>query len=490
MTLKRYITGILITLSTITCNLNGQFISRDNYTGYWSDINSWVGNNFPGLSTKKINIDCYGNLTAINCIDINLDTLSVHDTLIINGNLSILNSSTLIIDSDAIAFIFGDLEIKNQSQVINKGTLIIAGNFEIVGSPNVGGFQNSNGLLFIFDKTPKYPEGGNYIDLSCSNPEYFPDSCAFGSLSDLNKTELSDYYHSLPYSQQELNSEGNACDALDIIASDKLLCVDDTTEYFLLSVGINPADTIQWDFGVDAVPQKAFGFGPHNVVYQSTGAKNISVDIISRDTTLKETGMIRVQDYPITGELFTILNNDSVYFPFGDSVCMDSSRLYAVNGSSQSKYLWKVPVFDIHTFGISELALNWNTDPGEYTISVQEIAEAGCPGTISEQRVIVKDCAKDELLTKRNYAFSPNNDGINDTWYIDGIEDYPEARIVVFDRRGKQVFKSQRNYINDWDGTYNGKKLPLDSYFYIIDLKYYHKETIKGIVTILPIELN
>ncbi len=68
-------------------------------------------------------------------------------------------------------------------------------------------------------------------------------------------------------------------------------------------------------------------------------------------------------------------------------------------------------------------------------------------------------------------AFSPNSDGYNDMWLIEGLELYPEPEIRIFDRWGSEVYHSQ-NPVNDpWNGSFNGRNLPIDSYHYIIDLK-------------------
>ncbi len=64
-------------------------------------------------------------------------------------------------------------------------------------------------------------------------------------------------------------------------------------------------------------------------------------------------------------------------------------------------------------------------------------------------------------------AFSPNNDGINDTWYIPGLGNYLECRIDIYDRFGRVVFHSI-GYSQPWDGKANGKLLPVGTYYYII----------------------
>ena len=69
-------------------------------------------------------------------------------------------------------------------------------------------------------------------------------------------------------------------------------------------------------------------------------------------------------------------------------------------------------------------------------------------------------------------AITPNGDGINDVWYIENIERYPEASIAVFNRWGARVFFQASNYQNDWGGNFDNSSKPLPSapYFYRIDL--------------------
>lgn len=67
-------------------------------------------------------------------------------------------------------------------------------------------------------------------------------------------------------------------------------------------------------------------------------------------------------------------------------------------------------------------------------------------------------------------AFSPNADGYNDLWNIEPLEAFPESIITVFNRYGRQVFKST-GYATPWKGTYNGAVLPAGTYYYVIDLK-------------------
>ncbi|MCB9168955.1 MAG: gliding motility-associated C-terminal domain-containing protein [Flavobacteriales bacterium] len=66
-------------------------------------------------------------------------------------------------------------------------------------------------------------------------------------------------------------------------------------------------------------------------------------------------------------------------------------------------------------------------------------------------------------------TFTPNEDGINDTWVISGIDSYPSCEVDIYDRWGQRVFRSV-GYNEPWDGTNAGAKLPVATYYYVIDL--------------------
>jgi gliding motility-associated-like protein len=67
-------------------------------------------------------------------------------------------------------------------------------------------------------------------------------------------------------------------------------------------------------------------------------------------------------------------------------------------------------------------------------------------------------------------AISPNGDLINDVWNIGMKELYPKMEVIIFNRWGETIWRSERGYPRPWDGTSNGSSLPIDSYHYIIDL--------------------
>lgn len=101
---------------------------------------------------------------------------------------------------------------------------------------------------------------------------------------------------------------------------------------------------------------------------------------------------------------------------------------------------------------------------GQYPITASGAAAANynmiyVPGilTIEEQKVIVAN------------AFTPNGDGVNDTWDIQNIGQYPNCIVEIFSRYGDKVFYSS-GYNTAWNGKRNGANLPVGTYYYIIKL--------------------
>lgn len=128
---------------------------------------------------------------------------------------------------------------------------------------------------------------------------------------------------------------------------------------------------------------------------------------------------------------------------------------------------------------------------------------AGFVGTDEVKYVIVN--RKDKSVVAEGYIYitvqendrffvpnliTPNGDGINDTWELDFLSEYPNHLIQVFDRTGRIVFEA-RNYQNDWDGKgmtksgYVGQiNLVNGVYTYIIDLGDKNKTILKSWIEI------
>ena len=102
-----------------------------------------------------------------------------------------------------------------------------------------------------------------------------------------------------------------------------------------------------------------------------------------------------------------------------------------------------------------------NVALGEHTITIWD-TEGGLE--YSCDSVILYDV---QIIDYPHY-FTPNGDGIHDTWNIFGLSGQPNAKIYIFDRYGK-LLKQISSKGQGWDGTFNGKLLPSTDYWFTVD---------------------
>ena len=98
-------------------------------------------------------------------------------------------------------------------------------------------------------------------------------------------------------------------------------------------------------------------------------------------------------------------------------------------------------------------------DNTTYTLTIT--TPEGCSSSASVEIIVQK------VLIIPN-TFTPNGDGVNDTWAVTNLERFPNSTLRIFDRWGQTVLEST-NYDQSWQGRFQGKDLPEDTYFYLID---------------------
>jgi len=83
-------------------------------------------------------------------------------------------------------------------------------------------------------------------------------------------------------------------------------------------------------------------------------------------------------------------------------------------------------------------------------------------------------------------GFSPNEDGVNDEFFIAGLRDIFEGfELLIYDRYGTLIYKGDNN-IPNWNGTANkginnkGNPMPVGTYFYILHLNDVAYHTMSG----------
>mgnify|MGYP003710834991 CR=1 FL=1 len=97
-------------------------------------------------------------------------------------------------------------------------------------------------------------------------------------------------------------------------------------------------------------------------------------------------------------------------------------------------------------------------ETGTYEVTVTD--SAGCTATATIFMEFIEICIP-------NY-FTPNNDGVLDTWAPGCADNYPYIKADIYDRYGRMVATIRAG--EAWDGRYNNTELPMGDYWFVVTL--------------------
>ncbi len=223
-------------------------------------------------------------------------------------------------------------------------------------------------------------------------------------------------------------------------------------------------------------------------------------DVLKNDTLNKQSFVlpegstkISVAYLNVCGQLFTdsvrltTKQHVTIYFEKGDT-CLGFTTLLTplqlTENETVNSWEWKMVSTEV-TGKTSNLSPSYSyTFPATGKQQVQLSAYSdGCKLGDTTGMVSIKNCA---IVTPN--VFTPNGDGVNDVWKIAGIEDFPNADIVIFNRWGVIVHHIPGSTMVPWNGTNDsGQVLENGTYYYVITLNKVSgsEQFVKGYVTII-----
>jgi gliding motility-associated-like protein len=152
-----------------------------------------------------------------------------------------------------------------------------------------------------------------------------------------------------------------------------------------------------------------------------------------------------------TTVLIPVLNNDNWFVGNGFVSLLNSTQDGEIIVSMDNKVSFRA------YSGVCNRSIN----PVRYKVC----NAAGCDTAILYIYVTCKEVKDFEIFN----AVSPNGDGLNDVFKIEGVHKYPNNRLQIYNRWGALVYDATK-YNNDWDGSWNNYILPDGTYFYVLDL--------------------
>ena len=291
--------------------------------------------------------------------------------------------------------------------------------------------------------------------------------------------------------------------------------------------------SLQWEFGADATIASSTELAPASISFQSPGLKTVQLIVRkgtcvdSSSTTIEVPDLSlsyesEVQDiicyedqdgsiiimasggtspYEISWEDGTISNQRLDLLPGTYAFTLTDDNGCIINDSVQiegPEQLSFEPIIEKANCAGGNIFINVSggTPPykfewsdgnlnaermglvaGTYTISITDDNNCDTQSTFDIENTCGALVFYDIL--------TPNGDGQNDNWLIEGIEAYPNNELLIYNRWGQLVFQ-QESYTGSWDGRHNdGSTLPVGAYYFVLKLKDNADTIHKGAVTII-----
>jgi gliding motility-associated-like protein len=237
--------------------------------------------------------------------------------------------------------------------------------------------------------------------------------------------------------------------SVSITANDTLICTGSKVAFAAAAINSGSNPIYQWKINGSDV-------GNNSPTFSSSILNNgdfVSCSITSNmqcavaSPTLSNTIKLTVDEVPVI-----TMRRDTVIF-LGSSL-----RLNTKVTGNVTKYNW-LPAATLDNSTIAS-PLATPTAITTYKLSVMTPGDCKATGQVTITTIT-------EVIVPN--AFSPNSDGINDLWTIQGLSSYRNCFVQVFNRYGQSVFQS-KGYDKAWNGTFNGQVLPVGTYYYIINI--------------------
>ncbi|PLX05723.1 MAG: hypothetical protein C0596_19185, partial [Marinilabiliales bacterium] len=459
--------------TNIGCNITQINVSATGGGNYdWGGGITTANNILTSAGTYTVTVTGSNGCTATESITITEMNITASITALTNQNCSMLGSATIEGSNGSAPYIYnwpvnaGGVS-GNSASSLTAGTYYVTvedfNGCSIVQAVTIEDIGELNATAIVVSNPTCYGgnEGEIEIDINTGSPDFSIDWC-------------SDY---------DMNSSGSYTITGLIAGNYEVTIIDNNmcqvifnasiTEPNEINISASHVDIDCYGNSTGALELNANGGSPvyqyslNGGVQQTSGlfygltAGTYSLEVEDANACKADTIIMIAQPAPVMANYMST-NPSCIGINDGNIT------LEVVGGTEPYVYVWdtlttSLPYFDNLYQGLYEIMVQ-DANGCEYNLNVSLIDE------------------QNECLRVPN-AFTPNGDGINDTWIIENIEYFPQSWVQIFNRWGQLLYEGYPGN-EGWDGTYNGRFVPAGSYLYIINT-YTRMPPISGIVSVI-----
>jgi gliding motility-associated-like protein len=170
----------------------------------------------------------------------------------------------------------------------------------------------------------------------------------------------------------------------------------------------------------------------------------------------------------VDGTFTAIATNITSGCQNSDTTVVDASSPPEVSAVVTTEFFADLHIIEASATGLGVYEFSLDDGPWQTSGTFEDVT----PGFHTVVARDINGCGsgyKEVLVIDYPHFFTPNGDGYNDTWNIEGISTRPFAKIYIYDRYGK-LLKQLSPLGPGWDGTFNGENLPATDYWFTISL--------------------
>lgn len=297
-------------------------------------------------------------------------------------------------------------------------------------------------LLVTLDATPE-----NINDLGSVTYEWFfnGDLIVGENEATLEVTEVGNYAVEVT---SDLNCVASDAVSVDVanytvdLGEDIVLCDGESYEIIPVIEGIDPSQaSFLWSTG-----ETSF-----SIVVTESG--NYSLDVIYFNCVESDTVSVNFRNNPEVN--------------LGENTLKCAQEILTLNATPSNETSENVTYTWFFNGGVITAAMSPTLDVTDAGIYAVEVNDDGCIGV---DDIVVSFYANENCVITQ--GISPNNDGLNDCFDLQFLNDKSgPLELVILNRHGRVVFE-QNNYVDEWCGqSDDGEALPVGNYFYVIKIQ-------------------